>query len=67
MELIIYGATEADAKLSVQGKPVTLRPDGSFSLRFYFPEGNQDYPIEAVSSDGSMNRKISFAVKRETK
>jgi hypothetical protein len=67
MELIIYGATEADAKLTVQGKPVTLRPDGSFSLRFYFPEGNQEYPIEAVSSDGSMNRKISFAIKRETK
>lgn len=67
MELIIYGATEADAKLTLQGKPVQLRPDGSFSLRFYFPEGQQEYPIEAVSSDGTMNRKIAFTVKRETR
>lgn len=67
MELIIYGATEPDAKLTLQGKPVQLRPDGSFSLRFYFPEGNQDYPIEAVSNDGTMKKQISFTVKRETK
>ncbi|MFH1369226.1 MAG: DUF4912 domain-containing protein [Elusimicrobiota bacterium] len=67
MELIIYGATEADAKLTLQGKSVQLRPDGSFSLRFYFPEGKQEYPIEAVSADGTMKRKVSFTVKRETK
>lgn len=67
MELIVYGATEPDAKLTMQGKPVQLRPDGSFSLRFYFPEGSQEYPIEAVSADGTMNKKITFTVKRETK
>lgn len=66
-ELIVYGATEADAKLTVQGQPVTLRPDGSFSLRFYLPDGNQEYLIEAVSKDGTMKKQMTFAVRRETR
>lgn len=66
-ELIVYGATEPDAKLTVQKQPVTLRPDGSFSLRFYLPDGKQEYPIEATSADGTMKRQITFVVKRETR
>lgn len=66
-ELIVYGATEPDAKLTVQGQPVTLRPDGSFSLRFYLPDSVQEYPIKAVSSDGTMERQITFVVQRQTK
>jgi hypothetical protein len=66
-ELIVYGATEPDAKLTVQGQQVTLRPDGSFSLRFYLPDGDQEYPIEAVSADGTMKKQITFVVNRETK
>ena len=65
-ELIIYGSTESDAKLTVQGQGVTLRPDGSFSLRFYLPDGKQEYPIEATSADGTMKRKITFIVKRDS-
>jgi len=65
-ELIVYGATEPDAKLTVQGKEVKLHADGSFSLRFYLPDGKQEYPIEAVSSDGTMKRKITFTVKRDS-
>lgn len=66
-ELIVYGATEADASLTVQGQKVTLRPDGSFSLRFYLPDGEQTYPIEATSADGTMKRHITFVVRRDTK
>jgi hypothetical protein len=66
-ELIVYGATEPDAKLTVQGQPVTLRPDGSFSLRFYLPDSVQEYPIKAVSADGTMERNITFVVQRQTK
>ncbi|MBN1823473.1 MAG: DUF4912 domain-containing protein [Endomicrobiales bacterium] len=66
-ELIVYGATEPDAKLTVQKKVVPLRPDGSFSLRFYLPDGTQEYPIEATSNDGTMKRQITFVVRRDTK
>jgi hypothetical protein len=65
-ELIVYGATEPGAHLTVQGQPVTLRQDGTFSLRFYLPDGTQEYPIEATSPDGTMKKKITFVVKRDT-
>ena len=51
-ELIVYGATEPDAKVLVQGKPIPLRPDGTFSLRFALPDGKQRIPVEGTSRDG---------------
>ncbi|MCL2388927.1 MAG: DUF4912 domain-containing protein [Elusimicrobia bacterium] len=66
-EIIIYGATEPDAELSVQGKHVPLSKDGSFTLRFYLKDGEHSYPIEATSSCKTMQKKITFVVKRETK
>lgn len=66
-ELILYGATEPEAKVTVQGKPVALRPDGTFSLRFSLPDGKQDFPVKAKSSDGIDERAITPAVIKETK
>jgi len=66
-ELIVYGATESSAKLTVQGKDVKLNSDGSFSLRFYLPDGKHEYPIEATSADGTMKRQITFLVERKAK
>lgn len=47
-ELIVYGATEPDATVTVDGQPIALRPDGSFSLRFALPDG--EYELEAVAT-----------------
>ena len=66
-ELIVYGATEPDAKVSVQGKEIRLRPDGTFSLRFALPDGKQAIPVHATSSDGKDKRAITPTVFRETK
>ena len=65
-ELIVYGATEPDAKVTVQGKPIDLRPDGTFTLRFALPDGKQFIPVEATSSDGIDKRKITPIVTRKT-
>ena len=65
-ELIIYGATEPTAQLTVSGKPVKLNPDGTFSLRFSFPDGQQEHAIKAVSEDGVDERHITIKAKRET-
>ncbi len=51
-ELIVYGATEPGARVTVQGRPVDLRPDGTFTLRFALPEGVQVIPATAESADG---------------
>ena len=66
-ELIVYGQTESDAKLTVAGKPVKLRPDGSFSLRLLLPDGKQIIPVTATSSDGEQVRGITPIVTKKTK
>ena len=63
-ELILYGATDPTAQVSVQGNPVRLRPDGTFTLRFALPDGEQNLPIRAVSEDRSEERVITPTVKK---
>lgn len=66
-ELIVYGATEPDAKVYVQDKEIKLRPDGTFSLRFALPDGKQVIPVHAVSADGIDERTITPIVNKETR
>ena len=66
-ELIVYGATQADAAVTVQGVPIKLRPDGTFTLRYYLPDGKQVIPVKATSADKLEDRTITPTVTRETK
>ena len=65
-ELIIYGATEPDAKVTLGGHEIKLRPDGSFSYRFALPDGKYDLPAVAVSADGTDARAANLKFSRET-
>jgi len=65
-ELIVYGATEKDAKLKVRGEPINLNIDGSFSLRYHLPNTTLKIPIEAESSDGKDKITINITVERKT-
>ncbi len=65
-ELIVYGATEPDATLTVRGEVIPLREDGTFTLRFELPDGLHPIPIKAINRDGDMERNISFTVTRAT-
>jgi hypothetical protein len=65
-ELIIYGATEPDAKVSIGGRHIRLRPDGTFSYRFSLPDGHYELPAVAVSSDGVDTRSADLAFSRGT-
>jgi hypothetical protein len=65
-ELIVYGATEPDARVTVQGNEIKLRPDGTFSLRYQLPDGTQEIPCIAVSADGISKRTITPVVRRTT-
>jgi hypothetical protein len=66
-ELIVYGATEPNARVTLQGEPVQLRPDGTFTMRFRLPDSRQIIPAIAVSPDGIEERTIVLAVERNTK
>jgi hypothetical protein len=66
-ELIIYGATEPTAKVTLAGREIKLRPDGSFSFRFALPDGKYELPAVAVSADGSEARAADLKFSRATK
>jgi hypothetical protein len=65
-ELILYGGTEPDARVTVQGKDVKLRPDGTFSLRFALPDGKIELPVKAASGDGIEERAIESSVTKKS-
>jgi uncharacterized protein len=66
-ELIVFGATEPDAHVTLQGDPVRLRPDGTFTVRFSLPNCRQVIPAVAGSANGLEQRTIVLAVERNTK
>ena len=65
-ELIVYGATEPDATVTVGGRPIKLNPDGTFRFQMSFQDGLIDYPIVAVAADGEQTRSIHMKFNRET-
>ncbi len=65
-EVILHGSTEPDAQVTIAGRPVALRPDGSFSFRFAFPDGDFRLPVEAVSADRMDGRKATVRFLRAT-
>ncbi len=66
-ELIVFGRTEPGARVTLQGEPIKLRPDGTFTMRYSFPDGRQIIPAVATSTDGIEERTIVLAVERNTK
>jgi hypothetical protein len=65
-ELIIYGATEPNAKVVLGGHEIKLRPDGTFSYRFALPDGKYDLPAMAICADGDDARAANLKFSRET-
>ena len=65
-ELIIYGATEPNAKVTLGGHEIKLRSDGTFSFRFALPDGKYDLPAVAVSADGTDGRAAELKFSRST-
>jgi hypothetical protein len=65
-ELIIYGATEPNAKVTLGGHEIKLRSDGTFSFRFALPDGKYDLPAVAVSADGTDGRAAELRFSRCT-
>ena len=65
-ELIVYGATDPSAKLSIGGEEVPLSSDGTFRIQVPFRDGQQIYAIEAVAADGEQKRNITLRFDRRT-
>jgi len=66
-ELIIYGATEPDAQVTIGGRAIKLRPDGTFSYRFALPDGYYELPAQATSADQTDARRAELRFSRHTR
>ena len=65
--MIVHGATDPRASVTVAGEPIRLQPDGSFALRLELPDRRQVLPVVASSRDGTHQRTTVLAVERNTK
>ena len=65
-ELVVYGATDPKAAVTIHGQPIALRPDGTFSLRMTLPDGTHPIPVCATSPDRRETRTITPTVTRTT-
>jgi len=65
-EVIFYGGTHPDAKVTVAGKEIMVRPDGTFRYHFVLPEGKFEIPIVATSPDGVETRRGVLRFERAT-
>ena len=65
-ELIVYGATEPDAIVTIGGRPIQLNSDGTFRFQMSFQDGLIDFPIMAVAADGEQIRSLHMKFTRET-
>ena len=65
-EVIFYGGTHPDAKVTIAGKEIMIRPDGTFRYHFVFPDGEFEIPITATSPDGVETRQGVLRFERAT-
>jgi hypothetical protein len=65
-ELVLYGAAEPDASVTVGGRPIQLRPDGAFSFRFALPDGEYAVTVSALSAQGDLRQaELKFSRRTE--
>ncbi len=65
-ELIVYGATDPSAKLTIGEEEVPLAADGTFRLQVPFRDGSQKYEIKAVDASGKQEKSITMKFERRT-
>jgi len=64
-DLVIHGATEPDATVTIGGRPIPLRADGTFSCRLSLPDGEHSASVAALSARGDL-RQARLRVTRAT-
>ncbi len=65
-ELIVYGATDPDATLTIGNENVPLASDGTFRLQVPFRDGKQNYDIKATDTTKEQTRSINMEFERKT-
>ncbi len=66
-EMVVFGTAASDARVTMDGEPVDVNSDGSFSIRVHLAERRQVLPIVATTGNGREERTVIIAVERNTK
>jgi len=66
-EVVVYGVTQPDARVTLQGEPVKVQSDGTFRVRVDLPNKRQVLPIVASTADGRRRQMVVMALERNTK
>ncbi len=61
-DLIVYGATDPKAVVTIQDQPVPVRKDGTFDVRLALPEGTQTITVTVTTPDGRQTRALAPVV-----
>lgn len=65
-ELIVYGRTRPDAKVTLKGREIKLNEDGTFNQRYILPDGIQVIDASARSADSLREITITPTISRST-
>jgi uncharacterized protein len=65
-ELIVCGATEPSAQVTIDGNPIQLNADGSFRIQLSFQDGQLQFPVVAIAQDGVQTRQVELQFERQT-
>ncbi len=66
-EMVVYGVTQPGMLVTLQGEPITVRPDGTFRVRVDLPNKRQVLPIVTSTPEGVERQTVVLAVERNTK
>ena len=66
-EVVVKGHAAPNTSVSIKDEPITLRPDGTFSVRYSLPERRHVFPVVMSSRDGMETQTIVLSVDRNTK
>ena len=66
-ELVLHGATEAGANVTIDGQKVKVNPDGTFKLTVPFVDNSVDYHIMATSANREYRKTIDQKFFQEQK
>lgn len=63
VDVVIYGATDPLARLTVNGESVKMDNEGRFTMRMVFPPGKREFNIE--SKLGDLKKSITIKLSRQ--
>jgi hypothetical protein len=63
-DLVLHGRTDPRTQVRVDGQPVAVRRDGTFSVRLNVPEGSHQFTIEVATPDGRLARTVTPVIAR---